>query len=121
MSDQLAIDFARGRASSGSSIARDDVRQRPRALSLDERFDAFHAANPHVFERLRRAALLAVSCGVERLSVAKLAEDLRADPTVATSGDEFKVNNSFRAPYARLLMASDARLAGKFETRGRLK
>ena len=119
MSDQLAIDFARGSVGADSlDVARAPAR-RPRALSLDERFDAFHAANPHVFERLRRAALLAVSCGVERLSVAKLAEDLRADPTVATSGDEFKVNNSFRAPFARLLMASDARLAGKFEVRGR--
>ena len=52
------------------------------------RFWAFHQENPHVY-----------------------------NTEIETQGDPFKVNNTFRARYARLLMRQEPALAGVFETR----
>lgn len=80
-------------------------------------FAVFHAENPHVYEHLHRRALAQVRRGVFRGSIARLVEDLRADPLVNTSGDDFKVNNTHRAHYARLLMRNEPELRGFFEVR----
>src|SRR5689334_14647934 len=124
---QLAIDFAPGSAVPHSSgVARTPSRQ-PEALSvasnsdapgrlkrttIEERFAKFHSENPHVYMELRVAALGAASRGAKRLSIAKLAEDLRADPRLRTYADDFKINNSYRRPYAELLMKREPELAG---------
>jgi hypothetical protein len=36
---------------------------------------------------------------------------------LSTRGDEFKLNNDYRAPYARLIMRREPDLDGLFETR----
>lgn len=87
--------------------------------SLEQRFKAFHEANPHVYTALAGRAQYESLHGATRLSIAKLAEQLRADIAVNTTGDEFRINNSFRALYARLLMHRLPMLAGKFEVRER--
>jgi hypothetical protein len=100
------------------------VRRAPspeRKLSIDERFADFHRANPHVYVELRRAALHAVATGATRLSIAKLAEDLRADPLLRTVSADFKINNDFRRPFAELLMKNESSLMGRFELRTRRK
>lgn len=81
------------------------------------RFWAFHEENPHVYAELRRFALEAVGKGRRRLSINLLFERLRWFTEIETEGDAFKVNNTFRAWYARLLMRDEPRLAGMFETR----
>lgn len=85
--------------------------------SLEARFRVFHAANPHVYVQLRSLALAARRRGVRRIGIGQLFEVLRWNTMLRTRGNEFKLNNDFRAPYARLLMASDPFLAGMFETR----
>lgn len=90
-----------------------------RKAPIAERFAEFHAANPHIFVELMGAAMAARACDETRLSIAKLIEELRADPEVRTVGGGFKIDNSFRAPYARLLMEREPYLAGCFETRGK--
>lgn len=52
-----------------------------------------------------------------RLSINLLFERLRWYTEIETQGDPFKVNNTFRAWYARLLMRQEPALAGVFETR----
>ena len=89
-------------------------------LSIDERFARFHAANPHVYERLKEMARLAKSRGRSRFAIATLFEVLRWERVLSTDTDEsLKLNNNYRALYARLLMAQEPDLEGFFETRQR--
>jgi hypothetical protein len=89
-----------------------------RRPSIEERFAAFHAANPHVYQTLLRLARRARAAGKERLGMKALWEVCRWEFGLATSGDEFRCNNDFTASYARLLM-QEPDLAGMFETRER--
>lgn len=90
-----------------------------RPQSLDERFEAWLAQNGEAYSALRQAALDAYRAGARRLSIAKLAEELRADFSVATTGSPWRVNNSFRAPLARRIMEDEPSLLGVFELRHR--
>ncbi|MGR8921988.1 MAG: hypothetical protein ACU85V_20420 [Gammaproteobacteria bacterium] len=85
--------------------------------TIRERFEKFHAENPHVFEALRRRALRAKARGY-RPGIGCLFEVLRWQHGMTTQGDEFKLNNNFRSHYARLLMEREPELEGFFETRG---
>lgn len=85
--------------------------------SIDERFDAFHEANPHVLAELERLADQLAAAGVRRFGVKALVERLRWDWTVQTAGDDFKVNNSFTSRYARLLIERRPDFADMIETR----
>ncbi len=88
-----------------------------RDASLDERFEAFHRANPHVYEELRRLALEMRRRGVRRYGIKGLFEVLRWRYALQTRGDEFKLNNSYTSRYARLLMEREPELRGFFEVR----
>jgi hypothetical protein len=87
---------------------------------LDLAFAAFHAANPGVYEALRRLALRAVDKGHTTIGIGMLWEALRWEvfvDAVDPSQAEWKLNNSYRSRYARLLMASEPKLRFAFETR----
>ena len=87
-------------------------------LTLEQRFAKFHAENPNVYVELRRLALELVDVGHERISIARLFEVLRWQHSLRTTDESgFKLNNSYRSRYSRLLMDREARLAGKFEVR----
>lgn len=87
--------------------------------SIEERFDAFHRLNPHIYQMLRRAALQMKNAGHKRWSTRDAWGVLRWQHTVVTqSADGYKLNNDFTRPYAELLM-QDPLLAGFFETRKR--
>jgi hypothetical protein len=81
------------------------------------RFAEYHAANPQVYLALRRFALEARRAGRDRMGMKALFERVRWFTEVETTGDSFKVNNSYTAHYARLLMACEPELIGFFETR----
>lgn len=87
------------------------------AASIQERFDAFHKANPHVYTALRRLALAARSRGIQRYGIKGIFEQLRWQYAIQTAGDEYRLNNVFSSRYARLLMQNEPALAGFFETR----
>ncbi len=84
--------------------------------ALDERFWRFHRDNPAVYRELCRLARLGRGRGRQRLSIGQLFEVLRWELPVSTNGDEFRLNNSFRSRYARLL-EREPELAGSFELR----
>lgn len=88
-----------------------------RPLTIQEGFEAFHRANPWVYEALRRLAVDLANRGHERIGIGMLFEVLRWHYTRATHGDEFKLNNNYRSRYARRLMDREPGLAGRFETR----
>lgn len=83
---------------------------------LEGRFRAFDEANPHVFDELLEIAREVRDRGVKRIGIAFLFERLRWR-RMKTHGDPYRLNNSYRAFYARKLMAADPALADLFETR----
>jgi hypothetical protein len=86
---------------------------------LQTRFRRFHTAHPEVYVRLRGYALALIGRGYERLSIGMLWELIRYDSMVgAAPGEEpYRLNNSYRSRYARLLMDHEPSIDGKFETR----
>lgn len=88
-------------------------------LSIQARFEAFHDANPWVYDRLVKMARQLHDLGRARIGIGMLFEVLRwqwqlqtHDPT-----SDFKLNNNYRSRYARRIMANEPDLVGIFETR----
>jgi hypothetical protein len=90
---------------------------RRRGATIQERFESFHATNPHVYQNLKRLSLQLKRRGNRRGSIGMLFEILRHQYMMQTSGDDYKLNNNFRSRYARLLQAQEPELRGFFETR----
>jgi len=78
------------------------------------KFWDFHQCNPRIFSLYQQYALTAKHSKRGRYSIAVITEIIRWHVDVETSGWEFKLSNSFRAYYARLLMLCDPELAGFF-------
>lgn len=90
----------------------------PRA-SIEERFEQFHASNPHVLAALESLAADYLAAGRERIGIGMLFEVLRYQSGIRTAGDAYKLNNDFRALYVRLIVERHPEWADAFETRTR--
>jgi len=87
-------------------------------MSLEARFWSFHHENPRVYERLTKLARQAKRAGRDRIGVSMLWEVLRWEYAMkTTAGDGFKLNNSYRSRYARLIMLQEKDLDGLFFVR----
>lgn len=84
---------------------------------IQARFEKFHAENPHVYRRLRELVLEDIRRGVAVAGIDLYVSVLRWKIRMETHGDEFKINNSFRSRYARLLMEQEPELKDCFNTR----
>lgn len=84
--------------------------------TTEQRFAAFHALNPHVLDALVRLCLDVWQRGRKRWSINGAFEVLRWS-SLRTQGDDFRLNNNFRAYYARLIPAVEPRLDGFFAVR----
>jgi len=80
-------------------------------------FDAYHAENPLIYSKLVQFAGEAVTAGAKHIGVGMLYERLRWFTRVEARDDTFKVNNNYRAFYARKLMSEYPAFAGLFEIR----
>ncbi len=91
----------------------------PKEASIEERFIAFHYANPHVYRNLKRLAAQLKAAGYTRASMKLLVEKLRWEYAIRTRHDEgaYVLNNDYTSRYARLLMREPG-FEGMFETRG---
>ena len=83
-----------------------------------EKFEAFHKANPQVFTILSNMCDAMVEKGRRRIGIATLFESMRWSFYLTTNDpdSEFKLNNNYRAYYARKLMQIP-RFEGLFELR----
>lgn len=80
----------------------------------------FHLANPHVYEALIGYARQARAAGVTRVGIELLWNRMRWDWMLNTEHDgDFKLNQNYKAWYARRIMEREASLDGIFETRRR--
>lgn len=86
----------------------------------DAAFEAYHAANPQIYEAVVRFSLELKRRGRWHLGMKAVFERLRWWSNVeATTGDAFKLNNNWTSRYARLVMKNEPELTGFFETRAR--
>jgi hypothetical protein len=84
----------------------------------EAQFAQYHAEHPQVYLTLRRFALEARRAGRDRLSINMLFERVRWETLVGAHDETFKMNNNWRAHYARLLMRQVPELGPAFfETR----
>lgn len=83
---------------------------------VQREFEAFHAANPHVYAKLVELARAYQSRGM-KAGIGHLWEVMRWQMTFSTSDVEFKLNNNHRSRYARLIMANEFGLEKFFDTR----
>lgn len=84
--------------------------------TLEQRFRAFHQLNPWVFDALVALTREYVQGGANRVSINMLTEVLRYRRG-RTRGDTYKLNNSHRAFYARMIMQEHPEFDGLFEIR----
>lgn len=84
---------------------------------IEEAFWKFHGENPDVYEALKELAFDAHEAGRTRIGIGMLFEVLRWNRMIQRRQESFKLNNNFRAYYARLLMKQNPELDGLFETR----
>lgn len=88
------------------------------AGTIDEAWWRFHRSHPDVYDELVRLAREALHAGRDRIGIGMLFEVLRWNRMLRRDDAEaFKLNNSYRSRYSRLIMAREADLDGMFETR----
>lgn len=87
------------------------------ATPIEKRFAIFHSYNPAVYRRLEMLALNALKRGERRIGIAALIEYLRKDQE--TSVKPYRIDNSFRSLYARLLVHNNRELEQLIELRHR--
>lgn len=85
--------------------------------TIQERFEAFHAANPWVYRAFEQLTEDWLRTGHQRIGMKMLAEILRWEYGRQTKGDVFKLNNTLVSRYARLLIDRHPEWADVFETR----
>jgi len=81
------------------------------------KFRDFHRKNPKVYDQLRELALKMRRTGRKKYGIKSLFEVLRWHRALATTDDDFKLNNNYTAYYARLLMEKEPELQGFFDLR----
>jgi hypothetical protein len=86
-------------------------------MTIRESFEKFHQENPHVYQELVSLARLAKSKGRTRFSINMLFEVIRWNRFIQTNDPSYKLNNSLRSHYARLIMMQEKDLDGLFEIR----
>lgn len=82
------------------------------APSFDARFEAYHQAHPQIYQLLEARALQLYRAGMPRIGAKALVEEVRGQ----VSG---RVDNTYTAHYARLLISRHPQLAAVIETRAR--
>lgn len=83
-------------------------------------FADFHAQHPWVYDRLKDLALSLHRAGVDHYGISGLYETLRYQVVLGTKDEEgFKLNNNYRALYAREIAKREPELADFFKFRMR--
>lgn len=87
--------------------------------TLEQRFAAFHEANSHVFEMFKKLTWRAIDAGKTRIGAKALFEVIRWQTWLETTGDHFRINNSYVSFYARMWMIQHPQYAHIFQIRER--
>lgn len=86
--------------------------------ALEREFWEFHNKNPHVYKALvRLARQWCAARPHSALGIACLYERMRWEMAITTTDPNFKLNNNYKAYYARLMMSNERDLDGLFKLR----
>lgn len=83
-------------------------------MTLQEKFEIYHRANPHVLPLLVKFVDEAVASGRKHYSINAIFERIRWHMDIETTGDDFKLNNNYRSRYVRLLEQEHPEYVGFF-------
>lgn len=87
-------------------------------VSLGEKFELFHRENPHVYRTLVRLAREWVNqTGQRKIGIKSLYEVARWQLAIESSDPDYRLNNSYTAYFARLIMLQEPDLDGVFDLR----
>lgn len=86
---------------------------------LSQKFLKYHQDNPHVWAAFERFALQAADSGRKRIGTAMIYERMRWYSMIEATGDIYKINNNYKADYARLFNEKYPHLHDMFPTRER--
>ena len=85
--------------------------------SVKRKWWLWHKKNPHVYELFKKFTLIAIDRGHKQMSAWLIVNRIRWEPSVETSGNDFKISNDFIAYYARLFMHDYPQYEGFFRTK----
>lgn len=85
--------------------------------TIQQRFESFHKLNGWVLEALERMTVDYLERGHKRVGIGMLTEVLRWQYGRQTTGDAFKLNNSYRSRYVRLMVERHPEWDDVFEQR----
>jgi hypothetical protein len=88
-----------------------------RGATIEERCDAYIAANAHVYRTFCRMALDAQRRGMARWSAKGIFEVMRYMGFATMGAESYKLPNDFTSRFSRRAMAEHPCLVGFFETR----
>lgn len=80
-------------------------------------FEDFHRANPSVYTMIVDIAHSLKKTGFRKCGIALIFERLRWVYAIQTQGDDYRLNNNYRAFYARLVMEKESGLNNFFRVR----
>lgn len=84
---------------------------------IAQAFESFHSQNPEVYDMMVRYATQLRLAGRKTLSISLITERVRWETAIKTTGDLFKINNNFRALYARKIEQERPEFEGMFKMR----
>lgn len=86
--------------------------------TLDQRFLNYHKDNPHIYDELKKLCFKAKQNGRHKAGIGMMWEVMRWQRFLATRDPEgYKLNNSYRSRYARLIMENEKELEHFFDVR----
>jgi len=116
-------DGRQGRVEDAGDLTLDDVVQvveddddNPRTGTIADRAERFHRRNPNVYRFAVRVARYMKSRGLRQYGIGAVWEVMRFK-YLESFGDVYKLNNNYRAWYARRIMRLEPDLADFFRTR----
>ena len=84
---------------------------------LQDRFERFHEENPHVYLELESLARQWFAAGHESVGMKMLWETLRWNTGIRTTGDAWRLNNSWTSRYTRMLLERHPQWRGRIRVR----
>ena len=84
---------------------------------LKKRFDKWDVENPEVYELFKRFTFEAINKGHTKLSAWMIANRIRWETSIVTTGNDYKISNDFIALFARKFMEDYPLHDGFFRTK----
>lgn len=82
-----------------------------------ENFLKYHRENPQIYVMFEKFSLQVIASGRKNFGVGAIAERMRWYSAIETVGDCYKINNNYRAFYARLFEEQNPQHIGFFRKR----